>query len=645
MSVQFGSWNFDGHASEADALEKVRTTLAPYGPDGQSEYFAPGLHILYFPFHATSESRREKQPYTSVSGAVLTWDGRLDNRADLANQLKDVVPAEASDVAIVAAAYERWRERCFEKLIGDWALSLWHPRERAVILAKDFLGSRHLYYSLTNGQITWCTVLDPLVLFSGKSFAIDEEYLAGWISFFPATHLTPYVGIHSVPPSCFVELRPKTKKVNKYWDFDPRARVRYRTDAEYEEQFRVLFGESVRRRLRSDAPVLAELSGGMDSSSIVCLADRLVAEGRAETSRLDTVSYYDDSEPNWNERPYFTKIEEQRRRTGFHIDVSAEKKLLPEVAGGKLILAIGAGGEADAAARSLREYMTSQGNRVVLSGIGGDEVLGGVPTPIPELADLLVSARWWRLARQLVTWSLSKRKPLLHLLAQTARPFLPVALQCMGRDKRPAVWIAPEFAKRHHAALQGYPKRLGLFGPSPSFQENLVTLESLRRQVGCSFLVPEDLCEKRYPYLDRNLLQFLYAIPRQQLVRPHQRRSLMRRALAGIVPAEILDRKRKAFVARSPLRGLSAEYSTLVENIPDMATVAFGMLDAVAFAKTLREILDGKGHSTLPVLRALQIEAWLRQWRDAKAPLAVVHSPKFSMENKPTAKFTIEVRA
>src|SRR6202035_132686 len=98
-------------------------------------------------------------------------------------------------------------------------------------------------------------------------------------------------------------------------------RIHYRSDAEYEEHFRFCFTESVKRRLRSDSPVLAELSGGMDSSSIVCMADQILARGKGETPRLDTLSYYDDSEPNWNERPYFTKVEEKRGRAGCHIDV------------------------------------------------------------------------------------------------------------------------------------------------------------------------------------------------------------------------------------------------------------------------------------------------------------------------------------
>src|SRR5207245_4201132 len=108
----------------------------------------------------------------------------------------------------------------------------------------------------------------------------------------------PYVGIHSVPPSSSVLLRPGKHTIRKYWDFDPGKRIRYRTDGEYEEHFRAVFAEAVRRRLRSDSPILAELSGGMDSSSVVCMADTIIARGDTETLLLDTIPYFDDSEPN-----------------------------------------------------------------------------------------------------------------------------------------------------------------------------------------------------------------------------------------------------------------------------------------------------------------------------------------------------------
>src|SRR6202035_1448598 len=147
--------------------------------------------------------------------------GRLDNRAELVGELRNGLTLNSTDVEIVAAAFERWGDKCLEKLIGDWALSIWNPRERSVLLAKDPIGTKHLYYSFDDKQLTWSTILDPLVRFAGKTFEICEEYIAGWLAIhFPAAHLTPYVGIYSVPPSSGVLLRPGKHIVSKYWDFD-----------------------------------------------------------------------------------------------------------------------------------------------------------------------------------------------------------------------------------------------------------------------------------------------------------------------------------------------------------------------------------------------------------------------------------------
>jgi len=242
MSMQFGRWNFEGMPAARSYLEKASQLLASYAPDGGDSYSGPGVDIIYRAFHTTRESRREKQPHAARSGSVITWDGRLDNREELIRQLRGDVAIESTDVAIVAAAYERWGTESFGKLMGDWALAIWNPRDQALILAKDFVGTRHLYYAIEKDQVTWSTILDPLVLLAGRVFTLEEEYIAGWLAFFPATHLTPYVGVQAVPPSTFVRVSGGKQTVRKYWDFDPDKRIRYRTDAEYEEHFRGVFG-------------------------------------------------------------------------------------------------------------------------------------------------------------------------------------------------------------------------------------------------------------------------------------------------------------------------------------------------------------------------------------------------------------------
>lgn len=399
MSVQFGIWNQDGGPVDSRHVDKARALLTPYGPDGCYCYHRNNISILYHAFCTTKESRSEAQPHVTSSGSILAWDGRLDDRAGLIRRLHGDVTTASTDIEIVAKAYERWGNDCFAMLVGDWALSLAEPHNHSLILAKDHIGTRHLYYRCDDDQVIWSTILDPLVLLAGKTLALCEEYIAGWFSFFPGTHLTPYIGIHSVPPSCSVLLGRGKHAVRKYWDFDASKRIRYRTDAEYEEHFRVVFAEAVRRRLRSDSPILAELSGGMDSSSIVCMADTLIANGGFETLRLDTLSYYNDSEPNWNERPYFTKVEEKRGRTGCHIEVGKQQSFAFALDSERFMAAPGSnGGPPNDASRRFAAWMSSQGSRVMLSGIGGDEVLGGVPTPTSELADLLASAKFRTLA-------------------------------------------------------------------------------------------------------------------------------------------------------------------------------------------------------------------------------------------------------
>lgn len=611
MSVQFGKCNFDGKPVVPRDLDAARPLLAPYGPDGEGYICKDNFGILYRAFHTTREANRETEPYVSNSGTVITWDGRLDNRTHLIERLGGLLSSESTDLEVVAAGYERWRTDVFRELIGDWALSIWNPTTRSLLLARDFVGTRHLYYVIENDHVSWCTILDPLVLFSRHPIQLEEEFLAGWISFLPAACLTPYVGIHAVPPSAFVRLALGTRKVTKFWDFDPGKRIFYRTDGEYEEHFRSALSQAVGRRLRSDSPVLAELSGGMDSSAIVCVADELARHQPDISRTVDTVSYFDDSEPNWNECPYFSKVEEKRGRTGYHIPVSSQSLFNVHPEYNSLAVTPTSLSRNDETNQPLTEYMTSQRVRILLSGIGGDEVTGGVPTPTPEIANLLFRGRFLTLAQRLKLWALEKRRPWIFLLAEVFREAFPSIFGVPGQ-LRPPAWLDSVFAHRHRHALRGYGRGLNVFGALPSFQENLRVLDGLRRQLGCVLLLSEPLYERRYPYLDRDLLEFLYAVPREQIVRPGQRRSLMRRALVGIVPREVLERRRKAYVARGPALALSAEWPSVVQVIQEMVASSIGIVNARSFRDSLQKARDGEEIPLLPLMRTLDIEFWLR---------------------------------
>jgi asparagine synthase (glutamine-hydrolysing) len=615
MSIQFGRWNFEGQPPAPDYIEKVNATLASCGPDSNESYSKGGVRVLYRAFHTTRESHWETQPHISPSGDVITWDGRLDNRTKLIGEIRDSLTISSTDIAIVVAAYEKWGTACFAKLIGDWALSVWSPKNCWLILAKDPIGTRHLYYSIDKTQVTWSTLLDPIILFAGKTFALNEEYIAGWFSYFPAAHLTPYVGIRAVQPSSFIILGPGKHSVSKYWDFNPDKRIRHGTDAEYEEHFRTVFGKAVQRRLRSDSPVLAELSGGMDSSSIVCVADRIIASGEAETPRLDTISWYDDEYPALDERPYFSKIEERRGRTGYHIDLNSLKAIDSRQPFDSSCFAptpIPRSWREDFS-KNYAQHMSSQGHFVTLSGIGGDDFTGGgVPTPRPELQNLIARAQFLRLAHQLNTWAVKMRKHRLPLLWEAIRGFVPPALAAAPADTLMAAWFHPGFVHRNKAALCGYPYRMKLFGSLPSFQDNLRTLDKWRAVLGCVAPHPKLLREVRYPYLDRDFLEFMCAIPREQIVGVGRRRYLMRRALVGIVPDELLNRRDKAFVPPDPKKDSSNEWAGLMGAGQQIVSNRFGIIDSDRFWEAIERPQRNDDVSVRILMRTLMLESWLR---------------------------------
>ena len=447
MSVQAGIWNFDGRPVDPKLLENLNDSLRQQGPDGESWYVRGSVALLYRPFHTTAESRQEKQPYISRRGLVLTWDGRLDNREVLIAELRSNLEANPTDVAIVAAGFDRWHTDCFRHIVGDWAVSIWKPEQHELVFASDYIGIRHIFYYLKNDRIWWSTDLAPLVLLSGDKFRIDDEYIAGYFANDPDAHLTPYGEIREVPPGQFVRVSNGRASVQRYWSFSSKSRIRYKTDAEYEDHFRYVFRQSVLRRLRSDSPILAELSGGLDSSSIVCVADDIIANEGENLPRLDTISYYDNTEPNGDDSIYFPKIEQKRGRVGIHVDSSKLGSSAASLECSEFSAVPGALGVGQKIGDERSGVVRRGGYRAVLSGIGGDEFMGGVPDPRAHLADLIVQFKAVSLAKQLTAWSLVKRRPWIQLLWESAISAMPASL---GHYLVKASGVTPKAANGGH---------------------------------------------------------------------------------------------------------------------------------------------------------------------------------------------------
>src|ERR1043166_2770467 len=158
MSAIGGIHNFVGDVDE-EALRRMEAGLNRLGPDGAYSHRSPAIGMVYRPFHTNRESRFETQPFVTYTGQLLCWDGRLDNRSRLINDLNHYLTDDRTDAALVMSAYCKWGAVFVSKLIGDFALALWEPRTNTLILARDFVGPRTLYYQMNESRVIWSTDL------------------------------------------------------------------------------------------------------------------------------------------------------------------------------------------------------------------------------------------------------------------------------------------------------------------------------------------------------------------------------------------------------------------------------------------------------------------------------------------------------
>jgi len=618
MSILFGIRQAEGHAVEERQLQCMALATARYAPDGTFIKTSGRVGMGFQPYRTHLRSNFEWQPIVGKQGYMLTFDGRLDNASELCTVL-GLKCSETPDSMIVLQSFSRWGEECFSHFVGDWALALWFPPERSLYLARDHAGTRTLYYELTNECVIWATHLEPFLAEKSDSRP-DPSFAAAFLSSQAIGDLTPYENIRAVSPAHYLVVREGEVVRKPHWQWMVRDRIRYASDAEYDKNFLYLFRQAVERRTGPGAPIIAELSGGVDSSSIVCMSDHIrKGLGATPADYIDTVSYYDDSEPNWNETPYFTAVERARGKDGVHIQLSCQDATFepPD----KSYLWPGPEERTLFVEKQFENHTALQSCRVVLAGIGGDELLGGPPDPLPELADYLVSLRLQTLLTQSFNWGLAKRVHMIRLLREVSAFVLEVYSGKKQLSMSSPVWLSASL-RREAATSQRdrYTGRRLSYLPS-SIDAGLTwwsILETLYRPAH-RLLARR---EYRYPFLDRELVDFLLRIPSHLLKEPGRRRALMRRALQQIVPVAILERKRKARVTRGP--ALALQY-----NKPKLLSLlSYSRLEEQNFVlgEKLRSALanfDPSSNSGMGVhlMRAIQLELWMKRQMKQHASL------------------------
>lgn len=612
MSTIFGIRKPAGATVSERELLHLAEATERFAPDGLSVHVSGTIGMGFQRYCTHARSKLENGPATDDLGNLLSFDGRLDNYRDLARELH-LESASTPDSRIVLAAFRRWGEACFSRFVGDWAIALWSERDQSLYLARDHAGTRTLYFHNDKGTLRWSTHLESFFAV-GCAMQLDEDYAACYLASRPIRELTPYKEIRSVLPAHYTVIQNGEVSSKPHWEWMVRSKIRYNSDAEYEEHFFALFKQSVERRTGPGAPILAQLSGGMDSTSIVCMSDHIRRSLDPTADILDTISFYDDSEPTLNDRPYFTAVEAQRGKTGVHMDTSfSHRTFEPHDTADGVYLLPGADSSAIRRERTFHQLIQNRNYRAVLSGIGGDEVLGGVPIPTPELADCLVSGDLIRFLQTSIRWCLVDRSPLALSLLHTFKYAVSVYFDPRNGGMAFPAWIPMSLRQRLKAIAARDITARSRFGLRPSTIDNGISWWSIMETLPHLFPSLLARLEYRYPLLDRDLVDFLFSIPREQLFLPGRKRSLMRRALVPIVPTVILERRRKARQLRMPLLTMQHAGARLDSLFSKPALSTARLIKPESLQAQLNLTLrSGDPKWWVALLRAIDLELWVQ---------------------------------
>jgi asparagine synthase (glutamine-hydrolysing) len=619
MSAIGAIFNFHQRPFNEDDLRDLTAlwhAFRKWGPDGGRIVTTDSLGFCYQAFNTNREARLEQQPLVARDGRILAADVRIDNRDELFAANPDGVTSHSTDVDYLTAAHDRWGPDLAFHVVGEYAFALYDARQRRLLLCRDHIGARPLYYHVNRDRLIVSSQLVPLVDLFGISRDINEEFVGGCLARGPQPGLTPYKHIHSVKPAHVVMVTESGSISEKpYWALHPEREIRLRNDGEYEEAFSHEVRNAVQAPLRTDRPVLIELSGGLDSSTVACLAVDGIRKGRTQATRFETLSLVYDESPTSDESTFIDCVERQLGRAGIHVR-DEDGMLLPSLDTACDAVTPNPVLVCSAYHEGLCRVMQETGARVLLTGVGGDQVLGSSYDPYPLLGDLLVKRKPLALQRELRLWSRTLSKPALSLLwHKTIVPVLPQVLQPWCRPdamKKVPSWFNPAFVARTKLREQNLPPTDPFGFRLPSEIDRSISYLSVVKGISPCYRRELACLDSSHPFMHRPLIEFLQAIPFEQFLRPGENRSLMRRALRDVLPEKIARRKTKGNPSEGLARAMAREFSTMRALFTDARVCAYGFMDQAPLLAAVERAKNGHEQYTGALLLTISMEFWLR---------------------------------
>lgn len=540
---------------------------------------------------------RTKGTIRSRSGLVATFDGRLDNRGDLL-RLPGIAAEGSQDAPLALAVFERWGREGLGRLVGDWALAVWDPSARVLHLARDYMGARPLYYRLHRAHAAWSTDLATLAAREDGADALSDRFAAAFMGLALSPDITPYDGVFAVPPGACVSISADGR-VNRhpFWTIET-PEIRYPDPRDYEAHLRSLWREAVGARLRTDAVVWAELSGGLDSSSVVCMSDLLIRRGDVPAHSLRLVSHATMHSPEGDERRFIAEVERQVGVTSDIIGVEESQERIDPTRAWVTPYALHGVG------LDMVRRVALAGGRIVLSGRLGDSIMGCQPDNSSAVFDDLARGAVVTAVGNLRAWSRATRTPILEL-----------ALKLFAADPRPPADVGIGLLA---APLRSLIRDLPRVRVPHGIRRSKRALA--RMVLGYAATARLDVPDRApdivyaYPFAHRPLVEFMLAIPGEQVSAPGTTRALMRRAFAGFVPPRVLRRTSKGYYPPAAFRGVRAAVASML-SVDSLEVVDRGWIDPDRLRSAIHSLTDGGGETGGEIDAVLRLERWLQARR------------------------------
>jgi asparagine synthase (glutamine-hydrolysing) len=619
-----GRFNFDaGHAVDPDVLTAMTDVIAHRGPDAAGYYRAPGIGLGHRRLSIIDLVTGD-QPLANEDGQVhVVFNGEIYNFAEVRAELLTLGHRfrTSSDTEIIVHGYEQWGERCVDRFRGMFAFAVFDARQRRLLLARDRLGVKPLYYAELPGGIAFGSEIkslleDPDVPRAWRPEAIDA-YLT--LLYVPAPD-TAYAAVRKLPPAHVLIADRNGVRVSRYWDLQFTGDGDASREAEYLEELDAILREAIGLRLISDVPLGAFLSGGIDSSTVVSYMK--------ETSATPPVTIAVGFDQREYDEVEHAEIVARHLGCEFHALTASPhiESLLPKLAWHF--------DEPFADSSAVPTYYVSKAARelvtVALSGDGGDELWGGYAHhrvenlehrartalgPARHLASLVgralpLSVKGARSLRHLAcspdqAYALKHVNGTFELDAKSRLYSADFSRQIDGFDALSTLRDA------YRACRSTEPMDRVFYADSRTYMIDDVLTKVDRMSMAVSL-------EAREPMLDHKLLEFAARVPPSLKLRDGRSKYLLRRLLERRVPRSITERGKSGFAApigewlRGPLCSLASDL------LLDGRLKARGIFEAREVERLWNDHRARRADHPHRLWQLLMLELWFRTFIDGR---------------------------